>query len=116
MEAQAGICCLAFCGFSAAACFHRYGHDAKVVHFLGKEKPWNLAYDAQRGEVKGHSPSSDVHQLHPDYLLMWWQLYSKDVLPLLQRAYGETPFNSGFVEESEEVSHDLARRRLKGAC
>lgn len=110
MEAQAGICSLAFSVFSAAACFHRYGHDAKVVHFLGKVKPWNLAYDAQRGEVKGHSPSSDAHQLHPEYLLMWWQLYSKDVLPLLQRAYGDTPFNSGFVEESEEVSHDLARR------
>lgn len=80
-----------------------------MVHFLGKLKPWNLAYDAQRGEVKGHATSSDVYQLHPDYLLMWWQLYSRDVLPLLQRAYGDTPFNSGCVEESEEVS-----RHLKG--
>lgn len=110
---EAGVSSLAFCVLSAAAPFHRYGHDAKVVHFLGKVKPWNLAYDAQRGEVKGHSPSSDVYQLHPDYLLMWWQLYSKDVLPLLQRAYGDTPFNSGFVEESEEVSRDRARRVFK---
>lgn len=110
---EAGISSLAFCVFLAAACFHRYGHDAKVVHFLGKVKPWNLAYDAQRGKVKGHSPSSDVYQLHPDYLLMWWQLYSKDVLPLLQRAYGDTPFISGFVEESEEVSQGLARRVFK---
>lgn len=108
MEAVIPSC--AFCVLSAAACFHRYGHDAKVVHFLGKVKPWNLAYDAQRGEVKGHSPSSDVYQLHPDYLLMWWQLYSKDVLPLLQKAYGDTPFSSGFVEESEEVSGDGACR------
>lgn len=108
-QMEAGISSLAFCVFLAAACFHRYGHDAKVVHFLGKVKPWNLAYDAQRGKVKGYSPSSDVYQLHPDYLLTWWQLYSKDVLPLLQRAYGDTPFNSGFVEESEEVSQGLAR-------
>lgn len=112
-QTEAGVSSLAFCVLSAAAPFHRYGHDAKVVHFLGKVKPWNLAYDAQRGEVKGHSPSSDVYQLHPDYLLMWWQLYSKDVLPLLQRAYGDTPFNSGFVEESEEVSRDRTRRLFK---
>lgn len=84
-------------------CFHRYGHDAKVVHFLGKVKPWNHSYDAQRGEVKGHSLSPDLCQLHPNYLLMWWQLYSKSVLPLLQQAYGETPFCSGFVEASEDV-------------
>lgn len=103
------ISSLASSAFSAAACLRRYGHDARVVHFLGKLKPWNLAYDAQRGEVKGHATSSDVYQLHPDYLLMWWQLYSRDVLPLLQRAYGDTPFNSGCVEESEEVS-----RHLKG--
>lgn len=99
--------------FSASAAFHRYGRDAKVVHFLGKVKPWHLAYNAQRGEVKGHAATSDVYQLHPDYLLMWWQLYSKDVLPLLQRAYGDTPFNSGFVDESEEVSGDPARRAFK---
>lgn len=96
-------------GSSAASCLHRYGRDAKVVHFLGKVKPWNLAYDAQRGEVKGHSPSPDVYQLHPDYLLMWWQLYSKHVLPLLQRVYGDAPFDSGFVEDSEEASGDLTR-------
>lgn len=93
---------------SAASCVPRYGRDAKVVHFLGKVKPWNLAYDAQRGEVKGHSPSPDVYQLHPDYLLMWWQLYSKQALPLLQRAYGDAPFDSGFIEGSEEASRDLA--------
>lgn len=74
-----------------------------MVHFLGKVKPWNHSYDAQRGEVKGHSLSPDLCQLHPDYLLMWWQLYTKSVLPLLQQAYGDTPFSSGFVEASEDV-------------
>lgn len=97
---------------SAASCVPRYGRDAKVVHFLGKVKPWSLAYDAQKGEVKGHSPSPDVYQLHPDYLLMWWQLYSKQALPLLQRAYGDAPFDSGFIEGSEEASRDLAAARF----
>lgn len=90
-------------------CFHRYGRDAKVVHFLGKVKPWNYSYDAQRSEVKGHSLSPDQCHMHPDYLLMWWQLYAKSVKPLLQQAYGDTPFNSGFVEASEEVRQLLRR-------
>ncbi|XP_023118277.1 glycogenin-1-like [Amphiprion ocellaris] len=86
--------------YSYLPAFKQYGHDAKVVHFLGKVKPWNYSYDAQQGEVRGHSQSPDQSQLHPDYLLMWWQLYAKSVLPLLQKSYGEAPFSSGFVEAS----------------
>lgn len=81
----------------------RYGHNAKVVHFLGKVKPWHHSYDAQRGEVKGHSPPPALHQLQPDYLLTWWQLYYKSVVPLLQRAYGDAPFCSGLAEPCQEV-------------
>lgn len=93
-------------------CFHRYGHDAKVVHFLGKVKPWSYSYDAQRGEVKDHALSPEQCHLHPDYLLMWWQLYSKSVLPLLQQAYGDTPFNSGFTGAIEDVRQLLWRLSL----
>ncbi|XP_059209514.1 glycogenin-1-like isoform X1 [Centropristis striata] len=88
--------------YSYLPAFKQYGRDAKVVHFLGKVKPWSYSYDSQRGEVKGHSLSPDQCHLHPDYLLMWWQLYAKSVMPLLQNAYGDTPFNSGFLEASEE--------------
>ncbi|TMS21151.1 Glycogenin-1 [Larimichthys crocea] len=100
--------------YSYLPAFKQYGHDAKVVHFLGKVKPWHHSYDAQRGEVKGHSTSPDLCQLHPDYLLMWWRLYAKSVLPLMQQAYGDTPFSSGFVEanEDEEVKrHEDAREQ-----
>lgn len=88
---------------------HRYGHDAKVVHFLGKVKPWNYSYDTQKGEVVGHGLSSDSSHLHPDFLLTWWQLYAKSVAPLLQRAYGDAPFNSGFTEAREDVCCRLWR-------
>ncbi|XP_056248922.1 glycogenin-1a [Seriola aureovittata] len=87
--------------YSYLPAFKQYGHDAKVVHFLGQSKPWHCSYDAEKGQVKGHSLSSDTCHLHPDYLLMWWQVYAKSVVPLLQQAYGDTPFNSGFVEASE---------------
>lgn len=81
----------------------RYGRDAKVVHFLGKMKPWNYSYDAQTGEVKGHCLSPDQCHLHPDYLLMWWRLYAQSVQPLLQQTYGDAPFDSGFADASAEV-------------
>ncbi|XP_054470519.1 glycogenin-1-like isoform X2 [Anoplopoma fimbria] len=86
--------------YSYLPAFKQYGHDAKVVHFLGKVKPWNYSYDAQSGEVKGHSLSPDQCHLHPDYLLMWWQLYAKSVQPLLQQSFGDTPFNGGLVDAS----------------
>ncbi|XP_012731188.2 glycogenin-1a isoform X1 [Fundulus heteroclitus] len=85
--------------YSYLPAFKQYGHDAKVVHFLGKVKPWNYSYDTQRGEVRGHSASPDPCQMHPDYLLQWWQLYAASVLPLLQKAYGDAPFSTGFVEQ-----------------
>uniref|UniRef100_A0A8D3AW02 glycogenin glucosyltransferase n=2 Tax=Scophthalmus maximus TaxID=52904 RepID=A0A8D3AW02_SCOMX len=98
--------------YSYLPAFKQYGHDAKVVHFLGKVKPWNYSYDAQKGEVRGHSTSPDPCQLHPDYLLMWWQLYTESVLPLLQHAYGDTPFNSGFVQESQNAKlHEDVQER-----
>uniref|UniRef100_A0A3Q2VLL7 glycogenin glucosyltransferase n=1 Tax=Haplochromis burtoni TaxID=8153 RepID=A0A3Q2VLL7_HAPBU len=90
--------------YSYLPAFKQYGQGAKVVHFLGKVKPWNYSYDAQSGEVKGQS-SLDPCVLHPDYLLMWWQVYTKSVLPLLQKAYGDTPFLSGFIEQSDELCH-----------
>lgn len=92
--------------YSYLPAFKQYGHNAKVVHFLGKVKPWHHSYDVQKGEVRGHSQPADLCQLHPDYLLMWWQLYAQAVVPLLQTAYGETPFNSGFFEDSEDAKHE----------
>ncbi|XP_041668848.1 glycogenin-1a [Cheilinus undulatus] len=92
--------------YSYLPAFKQYGRNAKVVHFLGKVKPWNHSYDNQRGVVKGQSQSPDLSPLHPDYLLMWWQLYAKSVVPLLQQAYGETPFDSGFFDSSEDGQHE----------
>ncbi|CAJ1074378.1 glycogenin-1a [Xyrichtys novacula] len=87
--------------YSYLPAFKQYGHNAKVVHFLGKVKPWNHSYDIQKGEVRGHSQPPELCQLHPDYLLLWWQLYAKSVVPLLQRAYGETSLSSGFFDANE---------------
>uniref|UniRef100_A0A665V9V1 glycogenin glucosyltransferase n=1 Tax=Echeneis naucrates TaxID=173247 RepID=A0A665V9V1_ECHNA len=98
--------------YSYKPAFKQYGHEAKVVHFLGKTKPWNYSYDPQKGEVRDHAALPDSCHLHPDYLLTWWQVYAKFVLPLLQQAYGDKPFTSGFVEASENASNQQVNSPL----
>ncbi|XP_061899244.1 glycogenin-1-like [Entelurus aequoreus] len=88
--------------YSYLPAFKHYGADAKVVHFLGGTKPWNYTYDGQSGEVLGRAEASDSGRLQPDFLRAWWRLYAAAVMPLLQRAYGDTPFRSGVVEAGEE--------------
>ncbi|XP_077417759.1 glycogenin-1a [Vanacampus margaritifer] len=93
--------------YSYLPAFKHFGHDAKVVHFLGKTKPWCYAYDAQNGEVIGRPDSSG---LNPDYLQSWWRLYTTSVMPLLQRAYGDAPFTSGVMEAGNEDQLRQAER------
>ncbi|XP_077481069.1 glycogenin-1-like isoform X1 [Stigmatopora argus] len=72
--------------------FKRYGGNAKVVHFLGKTKPWSQGMDAK---AKGHSGS-------PSFLLDWWALYSSSVVPMLKEQYGDQAFHSEYVEQASE--------------
>ncbi|XP_061750126.1 glycogenin-1a isoform X1 [Nerophis ophidion] len=88
--------------YSYLPAFKHYGADAKVVHFLGKTKPWNYTYDGQSGQVLGRPEASDSGRLQPDFLQAWWRLYATAVMPLLQRAYGDTPFHSGVLEAGED--------------
>ncbi|KAG9343626.1 hypothetical protein JZ751_013796 [Albula glossodonta] len=90
---------------SPLALSHRYGGDAKVVHFLGKMKPWNYSYDAKSRTVKGDL--QDQSTLHPSYLLQWWDIYSSVVLPLMKEHYGNQPFYSG-IDEPEEIHHGVS--------
>lgn len=76
----------------------RYGGNAKVVHFLGKTKPWSCTFDSKSKQVVG-----SVHEAttHPSFLLDWWILYSSAVVPMLQEQYGDKPFHSGVVEVNQ---------------
>lgn len=76
----------------------RYGRDAKVIHFLGKVKPWDYTYNTTTKTIKGQS--QDTSDLHPNYLLQWWELFSSSVLPPMKEEYGEQPFHSGCTEVS----------------
>ncbi|XP_036421331.1 glycogenin-1a [Colossoma macropomum] len=75
--------------------FRQYGHNAKVVHFLGKVKPWDYVYDPRSRSLKGQTVDP---ALQPNYLLQWWELFSSSVAPLMKEEYGDQPFHSGLSE------------------
>lgn len=89
--------------------FKQYGSNAKVVHFLGKTKPWSYTFDPKAKQIRG-----DVHEAatHHTFLLKWWTLYSQAVVPLLQDHYGDQPFHSGCVEDEIHSSHAQAPQPL----
>ncbi|MEE6469038.1 hypothetical protein FKM82_008477 [Ascaphus truei] len=61
--------------------FKQFGSEAKVVHFIGTPKPWNCKYSPQtRWIVEEESLSG--HQ-HLSFLVLWWEIYISDILPLL---------------------------------
>ncbi|KAM8953156.1 glycogenin-1 [Pelodytes ibericus] len=67
--------------YSYLPAFKAFGDNAKVVHFLGKVKPWNYTYDSSTKSVK-----SDVHDqtlIHPEFLSLWWDIYATRIVPLL---------------------------------
>ncbi|KAI4872695.1 hypothetical protein NFI96_032484 [Prochilodus magdalenae] len=77
--------------------FKKYGHNAKVVHFLGKVKPWDYVYEPSSRSLKGQTVDRD---LQPNYLLQWWEIYFSSVVPLMKEEYGDQPFHSGLSEGS----------------
>ncbi|XP_048190647.1 glycogenin-1 [Perognathus longimembris pacificus] len=68
--------------YSYLPAFKAFGASAKVVHFLGRVKPWNYTYDPHTKSV--HSVSQDTPVTHPELLSLWWELFSTSVAPLLQ--------------------------------
>lgn len=50
----------------------RYGHQAKIVHFLGKDKPWLVPYKQHPfTEVTHWSFNKNVEK----YVNLWWEEY-----------------------------------------
>ena len=61
----------------------RFGANAKVVHFLGRTKPWNYTYDPQTKSIQ--SESHDPNMAHPEFLSLWWNTFTTSVSPVLQQ-------------------------------
>ncbi|XP_077204833.1 glycogenin-1 isoform X1 [Paroedura picta] len=69
--------------YSYLPAFKAFGTNAKVVHFLGRMKPWNYSYDFKAKTVK--DDAHDPTMVHPEFLDMWWDTFVTNILPLLQQ-------------------------------
>ncbi|XP_060744117.1 glycogenin-1a isoform X1 [Tachysurus vachellii] len=67
--------------------FKQFGHNAKVIHFLGEKKPW----DYQLGDDEECSSEKVSSSLHPDFVQQWWCVFKSSVLPLLLKEHTHTP-------------------------
>ncbi|KAJ6669401.1 hypothetical protein lerEdw1_008210 [Lerista edwardsae] len=91
--------------YSYLPAFKAFGTDAKVVHFLGRMKPWNYTYDSKAKSVK--DSTQDPKMVHPEFLNMWWDTFVTNILPLLQQHGIVKDATTGVKAEevAEAVSH-----------
>ncbi|XP_042749545.1 glycogenin-1 isoform X1 [Lagopus leucura] len=91
--------------YSYLPAFKAFGSSTKVVHFLGSTKPWNYTYDSRTKSVEGNI--NDPKIVHPEFLNMWWDTYTVNVLPLLEQKEvdEENTTSANLAEVTEAVSH-----------
>ncbi|XP_053095774.1 glycogenin-1a isoform X2 [Pangasianodon hypophthalmus] len=87
--------------------FRHFGHNAKVIHFLGERKPWDYEHDDD-GDGEDEECSSESEQcrsssLDPDYFQQWWSVFKSSVLPLLLEEHTHPLSDTPSVEESVYV-------------
>ncbi|XP_057612695.1 glycogenin-1 isoform X1 [Chionomys nivalis] len=91
--------------YSYLPAFKVFGANAKVVHFLGQIKPWNYTYSSQTKSVKYESQDPSVS--HPEFLNLWWDIFTTSVLPLLQH-YGLVKDASSYLTMLSDLVYTLA--------
>ncbi|XP_053329666.1 glycogenin-1-like [Spea bombifrons] len=94
--------------YSYLPAFKAFGADAKVVHFLGKVKPWNYTYDSKTKSVK--SEMQDQTLIHPEFLNLWWDIYTTRILPLLTEHGAVKDASTGL--KVEEVTEAVAQMSI----
>lgn len=69
----------------------RFGHNVKVVQFLGGYKPWNVKFHPPTGTL---SPAANVHPTYVQFVQFWVQIFVKRVLPLFSSVCMSLYFHS----------------------
>jgi len=60
--------------YSYTPAFNKYGKNIKIVHFLGKVKPWHHYYDKTTERVRT-GPGSSGSKTDEIFMQMWWELH-----------------------------------------
>lgn len=65
--------------YSYLPAFKQFGHDVRIIHFIGITKPWLQYFDTLTGIVQ---PPMDSSHLQP-LLQLWWNIFCEKVHPQL---------------------------------
>jgi glycogenin glucosyltransferase len=57
----------------------RFGENAKIVHFIGSNKPWLQYFDSETRLVRPPQGSEHLQTL----LQLWWDIFCSTVHPSL---------------------------------
>ncbi|XP_078245252.1 glycogenin-1 isoform X5 [Pogona vitticeps] len=98
--------------YSYLPAFKAFGTNAKVVHFLGRMKPWNYTYDSKAKSIK--EDPQDPTMVHPEFLNMWWETFVTNVLPLLQQHGAIKDTTTGI--KAEEVTEAVSQLSLSSTA
>lgn len=81
-------------------CLCSFGHNARVIHFLGEKKPWDYQLGDGDGDEESRSETGQCRSssLYPDYVQQWWSVFKSSVLPLLSKEHTCPPSDTPDVE------------------
>jgi glycogenin glucosyltransferase len=65
--------------YSYLPAFKHFSKDIKIIHFIGETKPWVQNFNSVTLQVQ--SPSGFNHL--QEYLQLWWDIFCKQVHPVL---------------------------------
>ncbi|KAK5891338.1 hypothetical protein CgunFtcFv8_018604 [Champsocephalus gunnari] len=82
--------------YSYLPAFQQFGHDAKIVHFLGSEKPWSSSSRREGG-----------HSHMEQFVSLWWREYNTEA------SAAETPQQTQTKEAKLPVVLKMKKRKAK---
>ncbi|XP_010777041.1 glycogenin-2 isoform X3 [Notothenia coriiceps] len=84
--------------YSYLPAYQQFGHDAKIVHFLGSVKPWSSSSQREGG-----------HSNMEQFLSLWWREYGSNT----ESSAAETPQQTQKKEAKMPVVLKMKKRKAK---
>ncbi|CAL1279450.1 unnamed protein product [Larinioides sclopetarius] len=78
--------------------FQRFGHNVKIVQFLGGSKPWEVKFCTQTGQLES---DVDIHPKHVRFFSEWINTFKLAVLKLLPQDVYTYAFNQRSVSAED---------------
>lgn len=66
--------------YSYVPAFKRFGHQVKVIHFLGSIKPWYCSFNASTGQLNTFCGNTYAQE----FIKNWWSIYVAKVHPTIE--------------------------------